>query len=117
MQAAELERLIEQFPDCSLVAYADIGTGITLVSAGQSDIPREALDELCAEAALTLGKSGVPSMGATPCPVAIKALEKTVFVYVRATDEPDDALLCMCQPDIDLEGFLTAARATIDGSK
>lgn len=117
MQAAQLERLIEQYPDCSLVAYADIGTGITLVSAGQSDIPREALDELCAEAALTLGKSDIPSMGAAPCPVAIKALEKAVFVYVRATDEPDDALLCMCQPDIDLDGFLTAARATIDGNE
>ncbi len=117
MQAAQLERLIEEYPDCSLVAYADIGTGITLVSAGKSDIAREALDELCSEAALTLGKPDMPSMGAAPSSMAIKAVEQTVFVYLRATEEPDDALLCMCRPEIDLDGFVTAARAALDGNE
>lgn len=115
MQAELLDTLAEQFPDCIIAAYADITTGITLLTRGSFDAPREALNELCAEAALTLGSVEAPALGSQTCPVAIKAVDHAVFVYMRSAEDPGDALLCMCRPEIDLGAFLPAARKCIDG--
>lgn len=115
MQADDLDKLSAQFPDCIIAAYADITTGITLLTRGSFDAPREALNELCTEAALTLGAVEAPALGGLACPTAIKAVDHGVFVYLRSAEDPGDALLCMCKPEIDLGAFLTAARGCIDG--
>ena len=113
MLAEHLEDLTKQFPDCLIAAFADIGTGITLVTAGTADAPREAMDELCTEAGLTLGAPDTPAMGSDPCQVAIKANAQALFIYLRDIAEPDDVLMFMCRPGVDLDGFLTAARACL----
>jgi hypothetical protein len=115
MQAEQLDKLADAFPDCIVAAFADIATGITLLTRGSFDAPREALNELCAEAALTLGSVEAPALGNEPCPLAVKAVDHAVFVYVRSSEDPGDALLCMCKPDVDLVAFLPAAQACIDG--
>ena len=113
MLADQLDSLTEQFPDCLIAAYADIGTGVTLVSSNRLNAPREALDELCAEAAISLGMPDAPAIGAVTSPIVVKSADQAVFVYLRSADEPNDALLCMCRPKIALDAFLTAARACL----
>ena len=108
MQAADLDQLITQFPECIIAAYADITTGVVYLTGGENQAPREALNELCAEAALTIGLPDAPALGADLCPVAIKLVDHAVFVYARAGDDPSDALLFMCRPEIDIQPFIDA---------
>ena len=115
MQAEDLDTLATRFPDCIIAAFADIDTGITLLTRGSFEAPREALNELCAEAALTLGSVEAPALGTSTCNMAVKAVDHAIFVYLRSAEDPGDVLLCMCQPAIDLEAFLPAARRCIDG--
>lgn len=109
MQAADLDNLTAQFPDCIIAAYADITTGVVYLTAGTTKAPREALNELCSEAALTIGTPDAPAMGADLCPMAIKVVDHAVFVYIRAGEDPGDALLFMCRPEIDMDAFVKAA--------
>ncbi len=111
MQAELLNTMTDHYPECLIAAYADLGTRVSLLTAGPVDAPREALDELCAEAAITLGSLEAPTFGADPCHVAIKMLDHAVFVYMRATEDPTDAYLFMCRPEIDLDGFIKTAQA------
>lgn len=115
MRSTDLNGLIGKYPDCLVAAYADISTGVTLLTPTDSTIPREAFDELCAEAALTLGTGDTPSLGAEPCPHAIKVDETAVFVYLRAPDEPGDALICMCRHTVPLAAFIADAQACFSG--
>lgn len=111
MQAADLDNLTTQFPDCIIAAYADITTGVVYLTSGASKAPREALNELCSEAALTIGTPDAPAMGADLCPMAVKVVDHAVFVYIRVGEDPGDALLFMCRPEIDIDSFLSAANA------
>ncbi|MEL7131149.1 MAG: hypothetical protein AAGK77_01925 [Pseudomonadota bacterium] len=111
MRSTDLNGLIGAHPDCLVAAYADIGTGVTLLTSTDSTVPREALDDLCVEAALTLGPGDVPPLGAEPCPQAIKVDATAIYIYLRAPDDPSDALICMCRPTIALSSFLKDARA------
>ena len=113
MQTDVLDGLAKKHPDCIIAAYADIGTGIALVTNSGKTFPREALDELCVEAALTLGTKDAPPLGAIPSDEAIKIDDTALFVYLRAPDEPTDALICMCRPTIALDDFLNDARACL----
>lgn len=110
MRSTDLDGLIEKHPDCLVAAYADISTGVTLLTPTGSTVPREALDELCAEAALTLG-TDTPPIGAEPSPLALKVDDTAVFVYLRAPDEPGDALICMCRHSIQVEAFVADVRS------
>ncbi|MFK7752400.1 MAG: hypothetical protein AB8B51_07600 [Sedimentitalea sp.] len=116
MQAEFLNTLTGAYPDCLIAAYADIETGVTLMTADGINVPREALDELCAEAGLTLGKPDVPALGSGQCDLAIKHVVHGLFVFLRAPDEPGEAYLFMCQQSIDLDSFLADARSTLPQS-
>jgi len=113
MRTEDLDALTGTHPDCIVAAYADIETGVTLLINSGDNAPREALDELCVEAALTLGTPDAPPLGGLPCNEAVKADESALFVYLRAPDEATDALICMCRPTISLGPFLEAARACL----
>lgn len=114
MQAGPLNSLTDLYPECLIAAYADISTKVALMVAdGPISVPMEALNELCAEAALTLGEPSMPNLGAEPCNLAVKLVEHAVFVYVRAPGEPSEAYLFMCRPSVDLHGFLESAQAKI----
>ncbi len=116
MKSEDLNNLTERHPECLLAAFADIGSGVTLLTGGSSSPPREALDEMCAEAAMTLGSADSPAFGADPCPMAIKSADGLLFVYLRSPEEPNDALICMCNSSISLEGLMEDARACFEGS-
>lgn len=113
MRTEDLDGLVDKHPDCIIASYADMGTGITLTTSGKL-FPREALDEMCVEAALTLGTPHAPPLGAVACAEAVKADKQALHVYLRAPDEPTDALICLCRPTIPLERFLEDARACLN---
>ncbi len=113
MRSELLDTLAEGHSDCLLVAYADISIGITLRAAGDKTVPREALDEMCAEAALTLGAGDDPVLGQSTSDLALKSVENAIFVFLRAPDEPGEALIAMCRDTIALDSFLADARAAV----
>ncbi|WP_299722470.1 hypothetical protein [uncultured Tateyamaria sp.] len=113
MRTEDLDGLTSTHPDCIIAAYADIETGVTLLTNSNLSFPREALDELCVEAALTLGTPDAPPLGGMPCNEAIKVDDTALFLYLRAPDEATDALICMCRPTVEITPFLKAARACL----
>lgn len=113
MRIDELDKLQAAHSDCLIAAFADISTGLTLRAAAGTQVPREALDELCSEAALTLGNEA-PPLGVDRCSCAIKALDSVFFVYMRSPADPNDALIAMCRETIAMDAFLAHARTCFE---
>ncbi len=107
----ELDDLRAGFPGCSLVAFADLGAQIVLVSSSAETARRDTLDSLC-RGAVSLFEAA--SAGHEPdMDTALRYQGGTVEVYVRDPDRSEDALCAQCSPDTDLTGFLAAARTAI----
>jgi hypothetical protein len=85
-----------------------------LVTDTGSSLPREALDALCAEAALVLGLNNKVTLGTQPSQVALLAGKSSVRVFLRASDEPSDVLCCVCAPDVDVDKFIASATDCLD---
>lgn len=115
MRIDELDRLEASHPECLIAAFADISTGLTLRAAAGTKVPREALDELCSEAALTLGAQA-PPLGFEQPPFGIKALDSVFFVYLRSPADPNDALIAMCRDTIEMDAFLADARRCFEAA-
>lgn len=112
MVADRLDELIETSPGCRNVAFADLSIGMALVVAGPETLSREVLDRLCAEADLTLGNDEA-GLGARPSSLSVSATPTDTKVFVRSEIEPNDALLCLCKPEIDLTNFIGRAQACL----
>ncbi|MEL6682717.1 MAG: hypothetical protein AAFQ09_08730 [Pseudomonadota bacterium] len=109
-----LDALQSSFAGCETLAFADLSTQMILVTNSATTSPREALDALCKEAALTLGTKGTIAIGSDQSTAAIIAGEDQLRVFMRASEEPADVLCCVCQPDVDVAGFIPAARACLE---
>ena len=112
MVAERLDQLIEASPGCRNVAYADLSIGMVLVASGPETLSREVLDRLCSEADLTLG-DGEVALGSQPAMASVSTTATDTKVFLRSADEPGDALLCLCNPNIDLSGFIDRAKACL----
>jgi hypothetical protein len=113
MASEELDALHSQFPKCETLAFADLSTDMVLVTNTDAPLQREALNALCADAAKSLGKPGSPNFGDGQSDTALIATRDQLTIFLRASDEPSDVLCCVCQPDIDVSSFLTAARPAL----
>ena len=109
-----LDTLQTGFAGCETLAFADLSTQMILVTNSNTSSQREALDALCKEAALTLGTKGKIAIGSDQCDTAIVAGQDQLRVFLRASEETSDVLCCGCQPDVDIVGFLPAARACLE---
>lgn len=110
MVSDDLDALHSKFPSCETLAFADLSTNMILVTNTESPQQREALDTLCAEAALTLGSVDNPSIGDTTSDAAFIATKDQIKIFLRAENEPSDVLCCICGPDLDIPAFLSEAR-------
>ncbi len=110
MVIEELDALRGTFANCKTLAFADLSTQMILVTDTNADLPREALDGLCAEAALMLGAGDKVALGETSSEAALVASKDALRLFVRAQDEPNDVLCCICTPELDVETFLIDAR-------
>jgi len=114
MVVAALDELRETNPGCRMVAYADLSTHMVLVTDSGTTQPREVLDALCDEAAALLGTKGAPPIGAAPGTTAVWATPASLRVFLRAPDEPQDVLCCVCAPDVNVGKFVANAFACLD---
>lgn len=109
MVANQLDTLREESIGSRAVAFADLSTRMILVTDTQSNLTREKLDALCEQAASVLGVDGTATLGASPCRMALLADNSSVRLFLRATDEPNDVLCCVCAPNVDLDDLVVKA--------
>ena len=114
MVADALDALQDKFSGCDTIAFADLSTQMILVTNTTTSHRREALDNLCAEAALTLGTSRKMSIGTAPSTTAVVVGPEQLRVFLRAEKEPTDVLCCVFQPGLDVAAFLPEARACLE---
>lgn len=114
MVVDELDALRSKFDGCETIAFADLSTQMILVTDSGSDLRREALDALCSEATLTLGATGTPAIGTQISTVSIVAGKAVLRLFVRATQEPNEVLCCICTPKVDVGAFLADARSCLN---
>ena len=110
MVVDELDKLVEAYEGCNTVAFADLSTRMVLVTNSMSTMPREAIDRVCVQAAVTLGGDGKTPVGETPATLALVADKSSVHLFLRATDEPNDVLCCVCSTNVDVEGLMAQAK-------
>jgi hypothetical protein len=110
-----LAALVKAYPQARVVAFADLSSNMILASQGPRVVTQEHLERLCQEArksfddplfSLALEAYGEPG-------AAIQLGEAELKVFLRSDVEPADALCCVCQHGIDLNGFVTDLRATL----
>ncbi|WP_341367135.1 hypothetical protein [Yoonia sp. BS5-3] len=114
MVADALDALQDKFSGCDTIAFADLSTQMILVTNTGTAHPREKLDNLCAEAALTLGTSRKLAIGTAPGETAIVSGPEQLRIFLRAKKEPSDVLCCIFHPSLDVAAFLPEARACLE---
>jgi len=114
MVVDELDALREKYEGCTALAFADLSTKMILVTDSGSNLRREALDALCAEAAVLLGANGKPALADRPGDMASVAVTGQLRVFLRAAQEPNDVLCCICGPGMDADAFVADANACLN---
>jgi len=109
MVVDELDALRDTQDACRTIAFADLSTRMILVTDTASNLPREALDALCRQAATMLGTRSKVVLGVRPSQTALLANKSSVRVFLRSPDEPNDVLCCVCTPNVDLDKFIASA--------
>lgn len=112
-----LGAVVKAYPKARVVAFADLSSSMILASQGADDITQEHLDQLCRQArvafddplfALSVEAFGEPHG-------ALVVGEDSVRIFLRSESEPADALCCICEHGIELTGFVSKIRETLDG--
>lgn len=116
-----LDCVRQEFPECQIVAYADLSTNMILSTSTAMELRQEYVDSLCDSAVDVLGgQSSLPLRGALGGGgdadiFQVIIMESTeVHVFLRSTTSQMDALCCVCSPLIDLGAFLAGARLQLD---
>lgn len=113
MVSDELDALQARFPACETLAYADLTTGMILVTNSNTPLERNALNRLCAEASAVLGAATAPSLGNSAAESAVVSGQDGVRLFVRAPVLPNDVLLCVGTAGLDLAAFAPEAQACL----
>ncbi|MGJ8622129.1 MAG: hypothetical protein ACSHW1_05075 [Yoonia sp.] len=113
MVVEELDQLRDAYEGCQLIAFGDLSTQMILITDSQSNLTREALDQLCAQASLVLGSGKKVALGTQPSQKALLSDATSLRVFLRASAEPHDVLCCLSTPDLDVERFVADADACL----
>lgn len=114
MVVDELDALLDDFEGCTALAFADLSTRMILVTDSRSNLRREALDTLCAEAAVLLGAKSQPILADRPSNTATVSTPTEMRVFLRAEADPNDVLCCICGPKVDAAAFVSEAVKCLD---
>ena len=119
--AAELEEMRSGLAGCSLVAFTDLSSQLVLCASAASKPVQEelnalseaanmALDGAFAEGAAPLWADG----GDVPAETAVLLTGAEVRVFLRSPAKPNEALVCVCAPDTELDAVVDTGRLTLD---
>lgn len=111
-----LGAVVKAFPQARVVAFADLSSSMILASQGRDDVTQEHLDRLCQQARASfddpLFSLSVEAFGEPHGALVVG--QDSLRVFLRSESEPSDALCCICDHGIDLEGFVAKIRETLD---
>lgn len=111
-----LGAVIKAYPQTRVVAFADLSAVMILASQGKEDVTQEHLDQLCQQARTSfddpLFSLSVEAFGEAHSAVVMGA--DGLQVFLRSESDPADALCCICDHGIDLAGFVTKIRETLE---
>lgn len=114
MQLAEtLERLRGEFAECRILAFADISTGIVLYWSAGEDIRQEKIDSLCATASDIFNGDIVNQVHKAVAETCREGIHQAIIIepqeigfWLKATNNSNDVLCCVCSPQVDLFAFV-----------
>lgn len=116
-----LDCVRQEFPECQVVAYADISTNMILSTSAAIELRQEHVDSLCDIAVDVLGgQSSSPLRGVLGGHSGSDVFQVIIIepaevgVFLRSTTSPIEALCCVCSPLIDLGKFIAGARLHLD---
>lgn len=117
----ELDEMRTGLAGCSLVAFADLSSQLVLCTSAVSKPVQEELNALSQAADLALNgavaesASGVWSDNAEPpAETAMLLTGSEARVFLRAPGNPNEALVCVCAPDVPLDTVVNSGRNTLD---
>lgn len=115
---AELDAIRAEMQGCTLVAYADLSSQLVLCTSAAAKPAQEEMNALSKAAQLALdgayAEGAAPSWNATaPAELSVLMTGSEARLFLRAPENPVEALMCVCAPDTDLEAAVTQARAAL----
>jgi hypothetical protein len=116
----ELAAFRDRMPGCSIVAFADLSTGMVLASDTAQKITQEKLDALCADAhaaligaqRVSLARAFEPHSPQTP-DVAVTATRAAKLCFVRAPAASEEALCIVLSPQVAVMPVIEAAKSLL----
>ncbi|MBS9718131.1 hypothetical protein ACFFUT_12715 [Pseudohalocynthiibacter aestuariivivens] len=112
----QLDTLLQDFPNCETVAFADISTGLVLCSSTRKTMSRGQLDALCAAAIELLNGKQASLASATLDPNGNAKVQEALLmedgllnIFVRSSVVSTEALCCICVPEIEIDSFIDRA--------
>ena len=117
---ARLNDLRARFPGCRIAAFADLSTGMVLVSSTQKPTGQETLDALC-HAALRLFAPGMPTglnsaqsgpSGNTPW-YAVSCFRGQLACFVRSPVLAEEAVCMVCSDPAEIQQLTAAAHGLL----
>jgi hypothetical protein len=117
----QLDDLRSAFPRCVAVGLVDVSSGIVLCVSTTTKRPQEQLDALCAVAAQLFNSpaaegfsKALDSDDTTALHQGVVIADTDTCLFVRSPVDPMEAMFCLCEPEIDVDGALKAARTTLN---
>lgn len=107
-----LDHLRTRFPGCSVVAFADLSTGMVFVASTRDKIAQERLDALCISAGDHLCGAVASSLAggvfaAQDGPMQALSFDNcSVMGFVRSPIAPQEALCFICDPATPMAGLM-----------
>ena len=116
-----LDALRRENPQCELLALADISSGTVLCVRANREVRQEILDGYCRTATEMLdgasAKIFATAFGASEpkrIDTATIMVDGQNIIFQRSTNEPNEVMLCVCSPQIDVISFKSAVASSLD---
>jgi len=119
--AKRMQSLRDQFPECTLMAFADLEAGMVLSVSADTSRMQEEISSLCSTAKTVLSHQAngpieaLISNGSDAGVFEAVLIEpEEVGVFLKSTIKQSDVFCCVCTSRISLQRFLPAVRAALD---
>ena len=114
----DLQAIKQGINGCSLVAFGDLRTRLTLSAVSDRRRSQESLDQICAQASRAFkavdALSKVPTFDDRNRNTAMMKMSEELFVFVRSHENEFDALFCVCDDASAEQQVSSLARGVFD---